>query len=260
MRLTAEISGLREVQEQLRATFSARRLSAAAATALTRIAQAAAAAERTQMTRVFDRPKPYTLGAVGIKAATAQSPVAEVFLKGAGSDGRAASKYLEPQISGGRRRLQGFERLLQRLGAMPQGWLVVPGAGAQLDVYGNVARTQLSAIVASLRAQRPAVGPQPKNALGKRIRAARKAGGEFFAIPPGRKGAAPGIYIREFGGRNITPVLLFVRAAMYRARFDFYAIASGVVRQQLGPELQRSIDDHVQRLAARAPTGPLAGR
>lgn len=251
MRLTVGVSGLREVQMQLRATFSDRRMSSAIATALTRVAGDVAAAERTEMTSVFDRPKPYTLGAVGIKPATATDLVAEVFLKQAGGDGRAAAKYLEPQIRGGTRQLQGFEVLLQKSGFMPPGWRIVPGVGAKLDAFGNVQRSQLAAIVASLRAQRPPVGPQPKRAMSKRIAAARRAGGAYFVIPPGRRGAHPGVYIREFTGRNITPILLFVRTVAYRARFDFVKVAHTVAQQRLGPQLQRAIDESVQRLAAR---------
>ena len=55
----------------------------------------------------------------------------------------------------------------------------------------------------------------------KQIRAQRKAGGRFFVVQPGGK-MTPGVYQREFTGRNIAPVFVFVKATAYRRRFDFY--------------------------------------
>lgn len=248
MRLNIAVDGIKEVQQQLR--FSDRRLAASAATALTRTAAAARDDVKAAMPSVFDRPTPYTLGGVGMKGATAQTLEAEVFIKDQQSGdrgGRPAAVYLRPQVSGGARRLKAVERVLRALGALPAGLQVVPGAGASIDQYGNLAREQLTKIIRQLRTQRVSGPVQPR----KRIAAARSAGGTFFVMPPGRKGAAPGIYARDFSGRNITPVILFARPATYRARFDFEGIVTRSVQQRLRPQLEQAIGESFGRLLAR---------
>ena len=248
MRLNIQVDGLREVQQSLRG-FSDRRLAAAAATALTRTAVEARDGVKAAMPSVFDRPTPYTLGGVGMQGATAQTLEAQVFLKDqqTGGSGRPAAVYLRPEVRGGKRRTKAVERLLSAARILPAGWAIVPGAGAQLDQHGNVSRQQLTLILRQIRQSRNA-GPQPRRRL---VGQQRKAGGQVFAIQQGAKGAAPGIYIRELTGRNITPLLLFVRQATYRPRFDFEGIVTGIVQQRLGPNLQRAIGESAARLLAR---------
>ena len=241
------IDGVKEVQASLRG-FSDRRMAAAAATALTRTAVEAKAGVQAQMPGVFDRPTPYTLGGVGISTASASNLEAEVFLKDQQSGaGRPAAVYLRTEVRGGARSTKGFEKLLQGRGVMPAGWRAVPGAGARLDAFGNIDRTQLGQILKQLRTQQAAGPVQPR----KRIAAARSAGASFFVVKPGKKGAKPGIYARELTGRNITPVILFVRNATYSARFDFEGIVRRIANERLGPNLQRAIGESAARLAVR---------
>jgi hypothetical protein len=249
MRLTFDATGIRQTQAALR-DFSDRRLATAAATTLTRTGRDVVAGVQDRMRTIFDRPTPYTLGGVGSTRATPQKLEVDVFLKDQQGErgGRAAAVFLRPQVSGGARKAKGFERLLQARGLMPQGWRAITGAGAKLDQYGNLDRSQLTAILSQLRVASKA------KALGsgsKGIAAQRKAGGRFFAVLPGRKGARPGIYQREFAGKSITPVLIFVPSAVYSAQFPFAQIASEIAQRSIGPQLQRAISESAARLAAR---------
>lgn len=249
MRITFDVRGLRETRADLR-DFSDRRLATTAAIALTRTAAEARQGVQDKMRTIFDRPTPYAVGGIGSTRATPQLLEAEVFIKDRGGErgGRPAATFLGAQVRGGARKAKGFERLLQARGLMPQGWRAITGAGAKLDQYGNLDRGQLTQILQQLRV---ASKGKALGAGSKGIAAQRKAGGRFFAVLPGRKGARPGIYQREFAGRDITPVLIFVPAAVYSAQFPFAEIASGIAQQRIGPNLQRAIAESAARLAAR---------
>ena len=242
MSMPIEVKGLAELQRALDG-FSDRRMAAATATAMSRTAVALKAHLRGQIARHIDRPTAYTLNSLFVKGATADKLEARVFFKNDSTTGATpATRYLLPQVEGGARRPKRLELALQAMGALPQGWLLVPAAGARLDSYGNVERGQVQQILLQLRAQ---------VAAGKQAAAQRKAGGQFFVVPVG-KGRAAGIYQRELIGSNVTPVFVFVKGASYRMRFDFYGIGQQFVREQLPKELKRSIGEHIQRLAAQA--------
>jgi hypothetical protein len=85
----------------------------------------------------------------------------------------------------------------------------------------------------------------------KQIAAQRKAGGRFFVVPPGGR-IAPGVYQREFAGRGITPVLIFVKRTAYTRRFDFDGIGQRFAAQRLPLEMKRAVDEHTKRLASKA--------
>jgi hypothetical protein len=244
MRMTIEVSGLKEAQQRL-SGFSDRRLASVAAAGLNRTIREIAEAERRTMAEVFDRPKPYTLGGVGIKLADIGSLQAEVFLKVTGGSGRGAGKYLQAQVEGGRRERKAYEVLLQPVGIMPQGWRAVPAPAARIDPFGNMDRRQLSDIINQLK--RADVGPQQRNATRRAIGAARRSGGTVFVIHEGTK-AAPGIYIREFGGRNITAVLLFVRTNQYRKRLPFYEVARQVAEKRAAFHFMAAFNESAARL------------
>lgn len=249
MRLTFDATGIRQTQTALR-DFSDRRLATAAATTLTRTGRDVVAGVQDRMRTIFDRPTPYTLGGVGSTRATPQKLEVEVFLKDQQGErgGRAAAVFLRSQVSGGARKAKGFERLLQARGLMPDGWRAVPGAGAKLDQYGNLDRTQLGQILSQLRVSSRIKGLASG---AKGIGAQRKAGGRFFSVLPGAKGARPGIYQREFGGKGITPVLIFVPQAVYSPQFPFAQIAAEIAQQRIGPNVERAIRESAARLAAR---------
>ena len=249
MRMTVSVTGLKEALDLVGSGFSARRIESVLAGGLNRTIREIADAERRTMASVFDRPKPYTLGGVGIQLADIGRLQAEVFLKTSGASGRGAGKYLLAQVEGGTNRPKGFERALMAMGIQPQGWRAVPAPAARLDPFGNMDRRQLSDIISGLK--RGNVGPERRGAVRRAIGAARRTGGTFFVIHPGGK-ARPGVYIREFGGRDITPVLLFVTALQYRKRLPFFETAIDIAKRRLEVHIGDLFRESAARLAARS--------
>ena len=265
MRITLS-SNIAEVRAQL-AQFSDRRFNAAMATALTRTAVQVRDAVQAEMPRVLDRPTPYTtrqLRYVPAKADRLAAAVgfnvvnvtdergATIAFRDLGPGETPAGKYLQPNIEGGGRRLKRLEVALRALGALPNGWLAVPGQGATLDAYGNVSRGQVLQVLSQLRVQ--LLSGSDRNAsfnARKQITAQRRAGGRYYVVPPGKGKVQPGIYQREFVGRNITPVFIFVRGANYKRRFDFDGVSQRLAAQALPLEVQRAIAENLQRLQAR---------
>lgn len=243
--------------------FSERRLAAAIATGLTRTAVAVRGGLQRELSSRLDRPMPYTVTALRYTPATAASLSAYVgFDINAVTDIRGsvmefrrgetpASKYLQPQVRGGERALKRAEKLLNMAGWLPDGWVTVPGQGARLDAYGNMERGQIIQILSQLRINALSGFNRDMSFNARsQLRAQRRAGGRFFVLRPGGK-AAPGVYQRETMGGTITPVLMFVRRAQYRQRFDFYGLGGALARRTLGAEVQRAIAEQQQRLMAR---------
>lgn len=265
MRITLS-SNIAEVRAQL-TQFSDRRFNAAMATALTRTAVQVRDAVQAEMPRVLDRPTPYTtrqLRYVPAKADRLAAAVgfnvvnvtdergATIAFRDLGPGETPAGKYLQPNIEGGARRLKRLEVALRALGALPDGWLAVPGQGAALDAYGNVSRGQVVQVLSQLRVQ--LVAGTNRNMSGdasKQIAAQRRAGGRYYVVPPGKGKVQPGIYQREFVGRNITPVFIFVRGANYKRRFDFDGVSQRLAEQALPMEVNRAVAESLARLQSR---------
>jgi hypothetical protein len=249
--VTIQLEGLDALRRQLD-SFSDRRFRAAVATATSRTAVALKADMRGKLPQVFDRPTPYTLNSLFVKPATAQDMAAVVWFKdelAVSQQGTPATKYLLPQVVGGSRGIKRAERLLQMAGHLPAGYVMVPGAGARLDRYGNMDRGQLIQVLSQLRITGTAGYARNLSFnAGKQVAALRKAGGRFFVRPVGGQ-VAPGVYQRELTGRNVTPVLIFVKSAAYRRRFDFEGLARRFAAQRLPVETKRAVDEHVARMA-----------
>jgi hypothetical protein len=239
MKLTLTVTGLKEVQSAL-AGFSDRRMSSVLASALTATARDGADAVKAEMGRVFDRPRPFTLGGARFKPANANDLTAEVFLAEQGAGGRGAGKYLKAEVRGGQRKQTGLERALQKGGLMQGGWYVVPGAGARLDSHGNIQRSQLQQIA--------------QGVSGMRSKAqARRAGGDYFAVPTRqKKGLPPGIYLQPHG-RRVRPVLVlrFVRSVTYPVRLNFEGVVRETAALRFAAHFDRYFNASALRLLAR---------
>ena len=253
--IQAQVERLRDMPQLMRYPL---------ATALTRTAVQVRKAVQDELPRSLDRPTPYTVRQLRYVAAAANRLVAAVgFNVVAISDERGAvlryqdlgpgetpaGKYLQAQIEGGSRRVKRLEVALRAIGVLPSGWFIVPGAGARIDAYGNVSRGQVVQVLSQLRVQLVAGSTRNMSRVaGKQIAAQRKAGGRFFVTPPGKGKGQPGIYQREFYGRNTTPVFIFVRGAQYRPRFDFYGLSRQVADQTLPREVARAVGEFSGRL------------
>jgi hypothetical protein len=252
VKVTAILEGLKETQQSLRG-FSDRRMAATLATALTRTAVEVKAGVQAELPRVFDRPTPYTINSLFVRTARADKLEAEVFFKDEYATSRLgipATKYLLPEVRGGARRSKGFEKALRKAGVLPFGRFAVPGQGAKLDAHGNMDRGQIIQILSQLRITLTA-GHNRNMAFGaKGLAAQKKAGGRFF-VKKGRKGGPPGIYQREFIGRNVTPVVIFTAPPRYSPRFPFDAIAGRIAEQRLSVNVRRAIAEQTARLMAK---------
>ena len=245
------IKGLEELRAKL-AAFSDRRFNAAIATAMSRTAVIVRDKMRAQMAQELDRPTPYTLNSLYTVPATAEKLQALVRFKDdrAVSSGTPATYYMLPNVEGGKRRVKGLERNLHIVGILPSDWLVVPGQGAVIDSYGNMSRGQIIQILSQLRITILAGSTRNMRWDKNSIAAQRKAGGRYFVIPPGGR-TQPGIYQREFVGKNITPVAIFVKGATYRKRFRFYEEGEAIARVHLQQQIERAVAEHIQKLKVK---------
>lgn len=266
------------------AQFSDRRFAAGLATALTKTAQAVQIAQRAEMRDVFDRPSPYTLGAVFVDRARADKLEARVGIADSpGGRGRAAIKYLRWQMSGGQRTPKAYERALMRAGALPDDMRTVPGKFARLDAFGNISAGQLRQILSQLRielssgaisalpvaskADRLLAGQSTRGAAGplksdikvarfkvKRVDAAyKRAGGQYVAFPNGRGKLRAGIYQVKstgFGRTDPKPVLIYVTHTQYEAgRYDFDHVSEQAIKRHLPAEVDKAMADQLKRWA-----------
>ena len=204
-----------------------------AAVSLTRTARDVQAAIKDEMRSSFDRPTTYALNGMFLKPATKTSLEARVWVKdNPFGKGTPADRFLLPQITGGGRGHKGAERLLQANGLMPEGWFLVPAAGAQLDANGNIRRGQIRQILSQLKVQRGAGSESRATGSQRSNRTIARQGVTYFALPNGNRGLPPGVYLkRRFAqGSAIRPVFLFVSKIEYQARLKFHEVGEATVQ------------------------------
>jgi len=198
--------------------------------------------ELTREMSVFDRPKSYTQGGVFYKKSDKRDLTSVVGLKArggmqgiAGSKGAPLNEYLDAQIEAGTRADKRSEILLQRAGILPAGYQTRPGSGASIDRWGNMSKGQIVAILSYFRTfglikeSGRFKGRDTQSA--KLNRGTRTRAVEYFVVPEGMPGLATGIWRRQ--GRKIEPILIFIRPAIYQKRYDFYGVATKVIRSKL---------------------------
>ena len=251
------------IREALRAfEDSPQQVAFATALALTRTAKGAEKANVQEMRRVFDRPVPYTLRAQRVVPATKDRLEAAVMVKGYQDDFRGVppDNWLYPQVHGGARRMKAFERALQRVGVLPEGWHAVPAAGARIDAHGNMSAGQINQILAwfqafgeqgfraNLRASgyaRMKKGNAKRGVQGVEYFVSRGRG-TWFGGGAWRNGLKDqhlprGIYARVGAGKSLKPVLIFVRQARYQPRWDFEGVAQRTVAQRIEPNFASAL-------------------
>lgn len=229
-----------EVRRKLR-DVPARAMPYAAATGLTWTAQNIRDAEVATMQSVFDRPTRFTLNALQVKPANAQTLTASVEFK-SGFGSVPAWRYLQAEVEGGPRHKKAHELALERAGILRSDEFVMPGAGATLDAAGNMRGSEISRILSQIKAS----GDPLQNATGSaRSRRSRKRLAYF--VSRGRKGIADGIYLRRGTERGIVPVMVFAKRPRYQPRFPFYDVA----RQVFGVTFVSNVRAAWQRMAAR---------
>lgn len=204
----------------------------ATALALTRTASKVKEAERAEMARVFDRPRPWTLNSLRTKSATKRDLRAEVWFR---EFPQSANKYLGPQVFSGERLLKRSEEQIARKNTAAQGKFFVPGQRAKLDRYGNVSRGALVRIISDLQVSSDST--QNRNA--------DKKAGRYFLGSPGK--APLGVYLRKDDG-GVEPVFIAVDKPMYKKLFPFFEVGGQTARRELLTEFDRAVK---QAMASR---------
>ena len=227
----------------------------ATAFALTQTAKDVKAAEEHEMRDVFDRPTRYTLSSVFLKSATKTNLEAVVWLKDFAAKATPATEFLMAQIAGGTRRMKRFEKALQTVGAMPQGYVAVPGAAAKMDANGNMNRGQIAQILSYFQAF-PEAGYKANMTDKRRQQLAKgthtQAGFSYFVGQPG--GRLPlGIWqrVKAATSTKVQPVVIFVDGASYEAIFDFKYVAEMTVDRNFNRHFKKAYDLAMQ--TRRAP-------
>jgi hypothetical protein len=208
-------------------------------------------AEIREIRDVFNNPTAYTLKfgvEVDRRAANKHNLRRTVRLGYGGGKATPPQKYLAASVQGGARRLKRFERALRSVGVLPSGMYAVPGAGAQLDTYGNIKPSQIVQILSYFKAF-PEAGYKANMLDKTKARLAKgtktKRGMAYFVINHERRHShlPQGVWQRTaFGfGSAIKPVLIFVSRASYEAIFDFHYVAQKTVERRFRPNFDAAL-------------------
>lgn len=258
--LKVEFSGLRERLQTLD-RLEREQLPFAAALALTRTAQVVAGDLQAAMRTVFDRPTPATLDSLFIQPATKERLLARVWIKDGGGagpggmpvsgngrwgKGRAAIKWLTPEVFGGPRDDKGVEKLLRRRGVLSQGQYVVPGDALPKDQYGNVSRGTLNKILSGARLFTEE--GYNSNATGSKRSRAKGNSKRYFVMHDAKRKPFAVAERTGKGRAGLRVVLAFTRRPSYRKTLDWFAIAERSAEDALAIEFEKAM---AQALATR---------
>jgi hypothetical protein len=184
---------------------------AAAARALTKVSFDVRDALREGMQSAFDRPKPFTLNAFRVQAASSNDLTATVWAM------PLQAKYLRWEIEGGQRKSKAFEHKLHLFG----GQVAIPTRGSARDAFGNMPL-----------------------AFIKRVQADLNTGGtskRFFAGAPKGRPGEDGVWARTYGNRRLTKVMEFASSAEYQERFMMSELAQETVSAKWESQLMRAL-------------------
>ncbi len=225
-----------------------RQIPYATATALTRTAQGLMDRLRDEMRVVFDRPTPYTLNSLRMVPARKDRLEARVWFKDEADGAQPASVWIAPEVHGGPRRNKPAELQLRAKGILPEGKYVVPGAGADLDRYGNIRRGQVTRALSGIRGFSQA--GYNANATDSRRSRAKGNARRYFVMT--RKGKPIGIAERTGRGRDAVSIIMaFVSRPSYRSRLSFFEIAQQYADENLPREFEVAMRGVAARFAAR---------
>jgi len=229
--------------------------SKAAATAVARTAARARLDVREALPRVFNQPTPFTMSAVRYRA-DASAGEATVFISPDGAKGTPPERFLAAEIAGGVRGVKRSERALMMAGMMDPDQRWVPGQGARLDPYGNVAGATLVQILSRVSAfgqhgYAANISKQKKSRYAKLKMAVRSTGTDYFIGK--NKDGRPGAVYRLAGPGDVRPVLFFVdREPHYRKRFAFVEMVHKSVTDIWPKEMRRAFYETMEILGLKA--------
>lgn len=199
------VSGINETQKFLAALKG--QIPFATSVALNEVGKEVISAQKDEMSRVFDEPTPYTLGALFKTKATKANLETRTRIKSPNpiEASQTDKRYIGVQIYGGTRKDKASERKLRAKGILPYGYQMVPGAGLSLNKYGNVSGARVQAILSAL-----GVTGYKKTAAGT------------FVV--GEVGGTKGIW--KVQAKKWVPIFIFVKTPNYESRYDYQAIST----------------------------------
>ena len=254
--IRVDIRGMAEVQAMLR-NLASEQIPYATMITTNNLAFKTLTAEKEEMQASFDRPTPFILKSMWVEKATKTKLTAVLEANrsvGAGIQGNAWNRILQPHVEGIPRRWRSAEHRLNIAGLLPDGWFAVPAPDAPLDQYGNLPGSWWMMILSWMNAAQWSSQGATQNRIekvGKRKNVLERAGVEMFPVVPGRSAnrhLKPGIYLRQAknGFNVVKPVLLFVNSVQYAKRLDWYGAAQRCVDENFAEEatkaIQRAID------------------
>lgn len=241
IKVKADFSAVRALVEG-----HARQLPFATALALTRTAWSVAGSETVEVGKVFDRPKPQTMKSFRVDKATKENLTAVVSIRSR-EQGLPADEYLTPNIGGGKRAMKRSEIMLRAAGILPPGMQTAPGAGAQLDAFGNMSRGQIAQILSYFKTYGVTTLNSPRmNMTAAKAARLKRTKSYFVVAVDGRKTKlAPGIWLRDSSGA-IKPILMFIKPPSYGKRFNFTQVAEKQVQESFNTEFDRAFADAVR--------------
>ena len=166
---------------------------------------------RAEMKQRFRNPVPFTLNGMYIKASSKSNLYVEIGLKEFATKGNPTSKYLLPQIQGGKPYMTRFQKALRAKGFLAPGEIAIPTQSdyLRLNQYGNVMPSQYTEILYSLQAFRDSSAFTYRREA-KRVRAARQYKIRTTAAYNESRGRYfPGIYLEDDMARQISDSALF---------------------------------------------------
>jgi hypothetical protein len=241
MQISVKVEGVEELTQRFNHLLP-QQIQFSALKAIDRLADKTKSRLFSEMHSVFDRPTPYTLGALRMTHPSMSNLSAEVGFKDLWS--KRSVKYLTPQVEGGGRGVKGFELMLQQrvtvtnlrggFSVYPKGTTFVPGPGARMDVYGNMSPGQIQQIIAGLRAM-----TDMWSNTTRRSKARNKRTGVYVATPKA-------IWFVDKG--KMVPLLIVTKTRpMYRKRFDFYEVARAFVQEHFLAEFEQALSERTVR-------------
>lgn len=214
--------------------------------ALNRTAQKVKAKEEREIIKVFDKPTPYIQNSIFLQNSTKTNLVSKVGIKDKSfGNSVPAVKPLMAEIGGGARRLKRHEVALRATGVLPNGYLTVPGEAAQMDIYGNMKRSQLNEVITYLKSYKV---HKARAKIEKST--SKKYGVSYFVGAPSGGKSPLGVWQRVFSnfGTATRPILIFVKTTNYDPIYDFKFVAENTVQKEFNGEFVRAWDE-AQRTA-----------
>lgn len=244
-----EVIGIEKLRRKV-SRDNRRHIPFAVALSLNDVAQSAKKRTVAEMRRVFRRPTRYTLNSLRVERANIKLKKelqSKVLFK---DPDRIVEveHYLTPQAFGGGRLLKPFEYRLKRRGVLPDGYLTVPGEGADMDANGNMKRGQIVQILSYFQSFSESGFKSNTTAKGKARLAkgtVKKYGIGYFSVQPGNKSKKqPGIYKRIHSnfGTGIRPVLIFVKSVQYKKILNLQKITDKTYDDSFQTSFNRNLN------------------